>query len=268
METRIDQPQPVVPAPKYRSSSDYRRDHGKESRLQDALLAYRASRMLGSALPPRWAEDCFMSLVRRRALACCRKWLRDPQVAAELTQDVAMVVWEHRDELRGQHEGELVSYIRTVAKHKCLEHLRRKPLARGHYVALDDLYGIDAESDSRADQAGRQAGARLALMLATAHAVDLVVEQHPKDLWAESGARQVPRTRAGVERNIRVALLCAKGHNAREVGDELGLTRDAVYQAKKRGIAAIAFGAKRARRLEAGLDLWTRDQLERLADRT
>lgn len=223
--------------------------------LQKCLVA-------GSDDARRQANNEFTRLVMSKAKDCCRKHLRDAQVAEEIAQDTAAVVWGERRRLRRQHEGALVSYIHTVAKRRCISHHRRPDLAKGRYTALEDLRGVDLAANFEPDRAARQEGARKALALAMAHAVALIAEQSPRDLWEESGARGVPRTRAGGERNNRVVLRCTQGHSAREVGAEFEITEAAVYQARKRGKTALIFGARRAQRLEIGLDPWTREELE------
>ncbi len=68
--------------------------------------------------------------------------LRDPAVSADVTQDVFIRLWEHRD---GMDEDRVLSWLLRVARNACIDQVRKRKVRKS--VENDDVTGVDVLSD-------------------------------------------------------------------------------------------------------------------------
>lgn len=69
----------------------------------------------------------FFEKYHRRLIVFARSYLRDEMAAEDCVSDAVMYYWLHRDELDdGAGELDILKYVVTVLKHKCIDAIRRK----------------------------------------------------------------------------------------------------------------------------------------------
>jgi RNA polymerase sigma-70 factor (ECF subfamily) len=82
---------------------------------------------------------------QQAVLRFCRRYTGNAAVAADLTQDVFVTLWEER--ARYRHGGRLRRYLLGIARHRCLRHLEK----HGRLVSLrDDARPTPVRADSAA----------------------------------------------------------------------------------------------------------------------
>lgn len=75
----------------------------------------------------RGDPDCFRKIVEhhQQAIATfCLRYVGATDVARDLTQDVFLTLWRERK--RYQHQGKLKSFLLTIARNRCLAHLKKE----------------------------------------------------------------------------------------------------------------------------------------------
>jgi len=110
---------------------------------------------------------------QQAVLRLCRRYTGSAAIAAELTQDVFVALWEARASYR--HEGKLGRYLLAIARHRCLRYLERN----GRFVALD----VDVRLAGDSADAGAVARdlERALAKLAPEHA-DVLVLRHLEEM--------------------------------------------------------------------------------------
>lgn len=69
----------------------------------------------------------FFVKYQRRLIMFARAYVRDEMAAEDCVSDAVMYYWQHRDELKeGTGELDILRYVVTVLKHKCIDIIRRE----------------------------------------------------------------------------------------------------------------------------------------------
>jgi RNA polymerase sigma-70 factor (ECF subfamily) len=88
-------------------------------------------------------DSAFEDIVRRHqsmVFSLAYHFLQDPAAAEELAQDVFIQLYHHRTSI--QSPAHLVFWLRKVAVHRSIDHLRRRPPRE---VSLDEMAEVGAD---------------------------------------------------------------------------------------------------------------------------
>lgn len=112
-------------------------------------LAREATRLLeeaasaegdaGLAARAHAAVDRLFAAHHQRVHRVCVRFVRDADLAADLTQDVFVTAWRRLGEWRG--EGAFFSWLYGIARFTCMNALRRKRELLGEEPVIDELDG-------------------------------------------------------------------------------------------------------------------------------
>lgn len=79
---------------------------------------------------------------RDRVYSYVLNMLRDPAASADVTQDVFIRLWEHRDALE---EDRVLSWLLRVARNACIDQMRKQKVRQA--VENDEVSGVDVLKD-------------------------------------------------------------------------------------------------------------------------
>lgn len=68
--------------------------------------------------------------------------LRDPAISADVTQDVFIRLWEHREDME---EDRILSWLLRVARNACIDQVRKRKVRQS--VENDEVSGVDVLHD-------------------------------------------------------------------------------------------------------------------------
>ena len=99
------------------------------------------------ALRIRNGDECSFELLFRkyyvRLCGFANKFLKDPEEAREIVQDVFLKLWEKRKDIKP--EDSLTSYLFSMTRNKSINKLRRKSVESKYTVILQLVYAENRE---------------------------------------------------------------------------------------------------------------------------
>lgn len=184
----------------------------------------RACREGGAAIEQalRELDRTFFAVLYRDGL----RTLRDPDLTRDLVQDTFIKVWRRCATFRG--DSELLPWIRSILRHRAIEHLRRP----AHEIPMEDHEGLTAE--------------------ASQHLLDLSVERNPTPEQLAQQREHAATFRKGWKRFLQEDPLHASvmtwvvedGLSTEDIAQLLdrtpGATREFVSQCRKRARLYLA----------------------------
>ncbi len=135
-------------------------------------------------------------------------WIHDRELAEDLVQNCFIRLWEKR--ARVKRAGALRSYLYTMVRHECLNHLRHAKYADGEKEAYGEVHPIIEES--------------------AVHRV--IAAETMREIQA--AIRQLP---PAVRRTIDLLLVEEK--KVREVAVQLGLSEQTIRNQKAQGLSLL-----------------------------
>ncbi len=193
--------------------------HGARERGDDAAAKAAWRRILEAELP---RVRGIIAAFRHEALPGGKIPAADRD---DVTTAVFMRLHEKSGSLRGQSVGELRTFMRTATDFACRDYLRAHVREDRHRGGSLDSGGAEGFGPSAATQQGL---AKLAAELA---------EQSEH---ADVHRAMVHVALADVAEDKRVVLVMdAAGYSVEEITERLGISRDNVYQRRKRGLAQL-----------------------------
>jgi RNA polymerase sigma factor (sigma-70 family) len=204
--------------------------HANDTRARVLLRMLHDARRRGDreAAERAWQQIVLAELERVRGIVRC---FRDPSLPDgriaesdidDVVQHVFLRLHERVDGLRGESVGELRSFMRTAANYACLDHLRRVITDDQRRAGSLDAAAQEPSAVSRA-------------------ALDRVVAELAVDNEETEAARaMVHRALAEVDFDKRAVLVMDQaGYPIEEIQERLELSRDAVYQRRRRGLKQL-----------------------------
>jgi RNA polymerase sigma-70 factor (ECF subfamily) len=148
-----------------------------------------------------------------RVLAFCRKYVRDPDQAMDLSQDILIAAYEALP--RFERRSPFSAWLFTIARNRCLRAVRRPGWIRDEDVDLSQLRDPATPEDQRVESEQEQSAMermmeehldpieRKALILRCVECLSVEEISRVLDIRQASGARGVLQT---ARRKLRAAL--------------------------------------------------------------